>query len=485
LKVLIDSPLLLDMLGVNKEYEVYGKELLDAIKASGASPAVLDHCITEAENTVGALVAYARSGFSHKYGERSDAHWLNSLVNNIGKRAEERLGITSLQDPDNNTLLRLSKSAFGDIETGMNTRMRAWTKEDAKTHDRNSVFAMISLRDTRERQTRICDSSYMFISKNTALVNISNDSWRTWLTTARKFSRQDAERFPPVGMSDKQFAGYLWMRAGGEINSISQARLLSHCYAAIRPREDVKRRVYNAILDLEGQGRADDIAALFEDKEAAKALMRATKGNPEDVTSESLPGILEKMQLAAGEFAASAARADAKKLRDADAYEHAEQLAKKSSQADELIIKLQKAESDRQTAEALVVEQKAAIERRRKQALSNAFRTGVTTYRIGKWCCVATFAALSAVAIWLPEWKLEWLQLWVGSSLEGFQKPLAAAITLALGTFGFWFVPNTLLDPLRKNANKSMAKALARIDPELAIPSEPANFEKNSWPGVL
>ena len=52
LTVLLDTPLVLDMLAVNIEYAEYGKDLLQMLKTSGCNIAVLDHSIAEAENTV-------------------------------------------------------------------------------------------------------------------------------------------------------------------------------------------------------------------------------------------------------------------------------------------------------------------------------------------------------------------------------------------------------------------------------------------------
>ncbi|WP_153041058.1 hypothetical protein [Paraburkholderia monticola] len=60
--VYLDSPLLLDILGVNSEYEEYGKELLELIKVSKASPVVFDDAVAEAESVVSARLAVARSG---------------------------------------------------------------------------------------------------------------------------------------------------------------------------------------------------------------------------------------------------------------------------------------------------------------------------------------------------------------------------------------------------------------------------------------
>ena len=83
---------------------------------------------------------------------------------------------------------------------------------------------------------------------------IANDVWRTWLHEAVRHSRDTAERWAPIAMSDKQLAGYLWLRNSAVGNgTMSRARLLAHCSAAIRPRPDVKARAYNLVLELEGK----------------------------------------------------------------------------------------------------------------------------------------------------------------------------------------------------------------------------------------
>ena len=295
LTVYIDTPLLLDMLGVNTEYTDYGKELLEAIRASGAEAAVFDHCVSEAEAAVHAQLSYLRSGvnqLSTGWGTTATPDLLAALVGNIGERTEKRLGIAVHRDPETN-LLRRSQATVGDIEAEMVRRMQNWRKAEAKDYDRKSVWAMLTLRDSSVLRTRICDSQWLLLTRNTALVGIANDAWVAWLHGSTKHSKSSIERWAPVAMSDKQFAGYLWARTGGSDGAISQARLLAHCSSAVRPRADVKARAYNLMLELSGREEADDLAALLEDREGASALMRATKGDPEDVTSKRLPFILE------------------------------------------------------------------------------------------------------------------------------------------------------------------------------------------------
>lgn len=305
LTVYLDAPLLLDMLGVNAEYADYGQELLQSIRESGAIPAILDHCVAEAEGAIHAQLAYLRSGvnkISTNWGVSAKPDLLSALITNVGERAETRLGIKVERDPEVN-LHRKAASTVGDIEAEIESRMKAWRNPDAKEYDRKSVWSMLAIRDSSDPCPRICDCKWLLLTRNTALVSIANKAWATWLNGSTRHSKTNIERWAPVAMSDKQFAGYVWARTGGSFSTVSRARLLAHCSAAVRPRADIKARAYNLVLELSGQTNAEDIAALFEDREGGKALMRVTKGDPEDVTQERLPFIIEEVKRAAGEYA--------------------------------------------------------------------------------------------------------------------------------------------------------------------------------------
>ncbi|WHQ45967.1 hypothetical protein [Alcaligenes faecalis] len=128
------------------------------------------------------------------------------------------------------------------------------------------------------------------------------------MSASSKHPPRHIERWAPVALSDKQFAGYVWARGASTSQTIPKARLLAHCSAAVRPRGDVKAKAYNLLLELQGKEEADDLAALLEDREGVRALMRVSKGDPEDITPERMPFIVEKVKLAAGEFAAAKER---------------------------------------------------------------------------------------------------------------------------------------------------------------------------------
>jgi len=485
LTVYLDSPLVLDMLGVNSEYAEYGVELLEAIKASGATAAAFDHSILEAESVVGAQLAYLRSGINYptsKWGTTAKPDLLNALVGNVGERAAKRLGIEIHKDPEIN-LHRRAQGPVGDIEADMNERMQAWGTVESREYDRKSVWSMLSIRDTSTPCSRVCDSKLVLLARNTALVNIANGAWMTWLKGTTRHSQTHIEKWSPIAMSDKQFAGYLWLRGGGHDGSISKSRLLAHCSAAVRPRADIKARAYNLVLDLNGRQEADDVVALLEDREGARALMRATRGDPEDVTKERLPYILEQVKLAAGEYAAEAVRAEGQMALETARKAHVEELDAlhrqvkavedaKIAEAEEARLKLVQAELDRETLAGKNADLQrslaaaACAERDRMgRILQDAFKAGAARYSALRWWLAVGFGALSGLTAWM----------------SSSQPALSAGVTVLLGVAGFWFVPELLNRPLHAAGMQRLRAVVAMKDSSVQIPSDRPDFRQTHW----
>ncbi|WHQ45968.1 hypothetical protein [Alcaligenes faecalis] len=155
---------MLDMLGVNTEYADYGTELLSTIKNSGAKPVVLEHCVAEAEGAVDSQLRYLRSGVnrpSYQLGLSAKPELLAALLGQVADRIEKRLDISIERDPDLN-LHRRNQAAVGDIETGMDRRMAQWGNEDAKAHDRKSVWSILAVRDSTSFCPKLCDAGSIF-----------------------------------------------------------------------------------------------------------------------------------------------------------------------------------------------------------------------------------------------------------------------------------------------------------------------------------
>lgn len=485
LTVYLDSPLLLDMLGVNSEYSDYGHELLEAIHASGAKAALLDHCVAEAEATVYSQLNHARSGINQigaSWGTSTKPDLLAALVGHVGARAAERLGIDVHRDPDVD-LHRRSPNTVGDIETTMLSRMQGWPTEEAKDYDRRSVWAMLTMRATSTPCSRICDSTWLFLTRNTALVSIANQAWWTWLKGTSKHSNTVIESWAPVAMSDKQFAGYLWARVGGREGNISKARLLAHCSAAVRPRADVKAKAYNLVLELGGRDEANDLAALLEDREGARALMRATRGDPEDVTKERLPFILERVRLGAGEYAAAIEREEAKRQLETATAEHRRTLEQHKTEAvanrQALTDEVKKAHAEilqhRQTQTELesqneILRNNLADAARRENVrkagiLQEAYASGLAVYRVCRWISAILFGSATGAVAWLAM-----------SSPK-----VAAGFSVLVGIIGYSFVPNVFDGLFSWLAMKRFRSVVASMDKTVGLPAIPPDFMSGDW----
>ena len=484
LTVLLDTPLILDMLGINAEYTEYGKDLLHMLKGSGCNISVLDHSIIEAENAVQARLTYLRSGINQaSTGFSVTPNFLAALIGNVAERVENRLGIHIKKDPELN-LLRRSQTTVGDIESDMTNRMQAWRNEDAKQHDRKSVWSIITLRDSATLQPRICKAGWLLLTRNTPLLKISNDAWKTWLRGSTKHSQVNIERWAPVAMTDKQFAGYVWARTGGGPSTISQTLLLAHCSAAVRPRADVKAKAYNLILEMHGKAEADDIVALFEDREGGRALMRATLGDPDDVTAQRLPYIMERVKLSAGEFAAAHVRAEAEKQLQTERESHQQSLnqfevnanaekevlrfenERKAQELCEQHAKTVESEEKAKNLQADLQLRQSEEEQRSKTSFEKAFLAALREHR----CSRALFVLVFGITAWM-----------VSSNVLELSPGISALATIATSCFGFWFVPE-YLDPIAVwLANKRLHSVLNQIAPHLKVSDIATDYKNKIW----
>lgn len=487
LTVYLDSPILLDMLGVNGEYAEYGTELLGTIKNCGARVAVFDHCVMEAEGAVTAQLNYLRSGINstaHRWGLSAKPDFLAALKDRVGERAYERLGIDVERDPDVN-LHRRNPNVVGDIEASMTTSMQAWGKVEAKEHDRKSIWSMLAMRDSSQPCPRICDSKWIFLSRNTALVKIANAAWTRWLNGTTRHSATHVDKWAPIAMSDKQFAGYIWTRTGGPRSEIPAARLLANCSAAVRPRADVKARAYNLILELEGKEQADDLAALLEDREGAKALMRAVSGDPEDVTPARIQFIIEQVKLAAGEFAAARAREEGELQLQARSLAYQTEIDRVSQAlietegkhvddlraADVARIQLHEEREQLETRNRVLLDEIAAKEllesERQLVIVAEGFAVGVKTYSRLKWLIAILFSVTTGYV-----------------ALLSTDSPMVSLVMSPILAFlGFWFIPDFLSGPLNRSSTAEMMKYVLLRDNSINVPSDPTpDFRNNEWP---
>ena len=189
--------------------------------------------------------------------------------------------------------------------------------------------------------------------------------------------------------------------------------------------------------------------------------MRATRGDPEDMTPERMPFILEKVKLAAGEFAAAVVRAEADRTKELLLTSHAQELewarqeaevtdARAKATVREVNANFVSEEIERQALAArnlalqsALHQQQAAEVRRQRHVLRAGFAEGVKVYKGLRWTLAVCVGFLSGFA----------------AHISVSQPVLSVALVAVIGFTCFWFVPELLDKPLNAAAAKDSARS--------------------------
>jgi type IV secretory pathway TrbD component len=476
LTVYLDSPLLLDILGINSEYSEYGKDLLRLIELSGVRAATFDDCINEAENTIKARLHSSAMGINKNAAAFGNGGVSNQLLSAISGRFAEQVTSKNINvDPNpTNELHKKFRDSVGNIDDLISRGMQTWRNEDAKLHDQRSIWSLLRLRNSSTPCTHICDSEFIFITRNTPLTSIANAAWRLWLEGATSHSRNLIERWSPIAMSDKQFAGYLWARTGGGDGNLSRVRLLAHCSSAVRPRADIKARTYNLVLESYGKDEADIFEALLNDREGVQALMRATNGDPEDATPARLPAIFEAMKLAAGEFAAKAEREKSQQKEQEIQIAHEQELSKFHEKNDFLTKESEQTLRELEKVKLQQLELQSKQEQQREYILRQIFASASFVYKSSRWFIAILFGCIV------------WFIGYMSALNPAIITPQIVSILAAVTAFvSFWFIPELLNTPLQKLAEWQLKRELKKFGLTDDCSKEHPNFKEMKWGSVV
>ncbi len=322
---------------------------------------------------------------------------------------------------------------------------------------------------TATRCPSICDSEFLFLTRNTPLVSIANKAWEIWLKSTTKHGHTVIEGWAPISMSDKQFAGYLWARSGRGDGHISKIRLLAHCSSAIKPRANIKAKTYSLVLDLYGKEEAETFEALLTDREGVQALMRATNGDLEDATAERMPLIMEKMKIAVGEFAAQRVRQEAAQVLQEKALAYKQELKELSEEKAREEKRL--AQMNDQTQRRLNEETKQRQEiedrylARQQWVLNAAFKRGLFVYDFCRWSVIILVSIIAGILVWVSTDHLA----------------IASFLTSAVVATMSWFVPDYLNRPFYRFAMAALRQEIQKKGEVDRLPLSNPDFKNKSW----
>jgi hypothetical protein len=307
-KVFVDGPLLLDMLGVNAGFEEYGAEFEKLLVDSGCKRMTFTHYIDETERIIDAkLAAYSSNNALAHYS--SDSPKVKDMVRRVARNVAPTL--KSLFDLDHvDGYIRAS----AEDDKRLRNAMAGWAREDAKEADIKSVYSIFEQQTLGKIANRVAEVPAIFVSKNPQLVHIVNSYYFNRLVEIKRATASGTKHLAPIALTEKQFAGIVWLCTGGSVGELSRARLVANCAAAVAPRRDVAVRAFNCLLEIDEQ-KAKIFKSIIVDQRVERTLNDRAFGVPAIITDANIEEIYEACRRETAAEVSQAAEEEAAKLK--------------------------------------------------------------------------------------------------------------------------------------------------------------------------
>jgi hypothetical protein len=318
LTVILDTPFLMSMLDLSSEVRHgYAKRLAAQLSEKGAVLATFRHCIEEFRDNLKAVLTNYERG--EAYGETAARLrqlqfrlYAGTLSTSIETRLKE-LGVVIISDP-NAPLHRHFPQA--DEET-LRTKITFHENWLARDRDAHSITDIIRLRAGKAVDfDSFSKCGYIFLTENAKLVRLASD----YLVAANVYHERDV---PPC-LTDRYFAGLLWIMFGGESNLLTEARLIANCVRAVQPRRDVIAKMHRILSGIDSTKEAH-FEAIMTSERGAHYFMQQTLGDSVLITEDNAEEVYEQLELIVGERIAREKEAEIEQLKQEAAAEKAAQ----------------------------------------------------------------------------------------------------------------------------------------------------------------
>jgi hypothetical protein len=297
LRIAIDSPLILDALGLGLDGAApYAKQLIKQVRNVGATPCVFD-CTTEEIQSVlrAPLQHYERGQELHgPLGRKlrnsfAFAAYLRSVIPKIPELIRE-LGIEafSISGVDRAQRLRFFTEPN---EAALASHLGEYPTDEARLHDARAISDVLRIR-SHKKGTSIRESEIVFVTRNSRLARLS----KKYLIESSLAS----EDYLPPCITDRYLAGVLWIVAGGGADSLSRLRLVANCSTAIVPRREIVSRMHKFFEDL-NPAMVTRFEALMTNERAEHFLMDRAIADASLITPENFEDIYKEIEEVAAE----------------------------------------------------------------------------------------------------------------------------------------------------------------------------------------
>lgn len=294
LRVIVDGPLILDVLGLNAiAHKQYADGFFDLMRKANLRLATFDHIVDEVRDSIrSVLKAYASKTEYGPLGERlRSTPGFSMLATNIADSLEDRLAELEI------TVLRSElydradfKKFFSDeaFDNMRNAIGEVHHQIERRIRDTKSVAAVIRLKKENRKPSSVFRSGTLFVTRNSALCKKVN-----YVLSLSK--TEPDPRFTIA--TDGQFGGVLWFSFGSPKGyaELSRKRLISNCATAIIPQREVIQRIAD-LLERMDPVLKEEFSTLMRDQRASMCPMRITGGLVDQIDDEASFRILDAMR---------------------------------------------------------------------------------------------------------------------------------------------------------------------------------------------
>jgi hypothetical protein len=396
----LDAPVILKALGYEgAEAKEAARDLIALCRAAGAQIACFEHSVSEVKGILDRSASKAlQGGFHGAHRRASDVYFANEglgasdilLLSQKLDNDVAELGVTIQDRPAASSDLTIDELSLEEL---METEI-GYSSRDTLLNDLDSLTAIHRLRGGRS-SARLETCRALLVTTNHGLARVG-----------RSFFVRDGDHDWPPALTDHHLATLVWLKKPQAAPNLPRRQILADCFAALEPGGHVWDRYLEEINRLASRGEASesDVMLLRYSTEAQRSLMDRTLGNAEQVTAETVAGILETVK---GDLLSPAAAE-----RDA-ALQRAAEVQGELSNAHETVLEketlIKEEQKAKQTAENRVTELEgrlAALEttaaNRRQLAKSKAKRRASMGHKAILLVCGAILLA-SIFFAYLPD----------------------------------------------------------------------------------
>lgn len=437
LNLYFDTPSLIKALGFEgKESELASDQLISLAKSQGSAISCFQHTLQELDGVLQGTEHFLRNPHSRGIMRPIDAHFQECRASAVDIALER----TRLTDSIQNLGIEIRTkpgdySSYGLDENKLEESLSEFVKyrnESSKRYDIDSLSAIHRLRKGGVQQ-QLEKSGSVLVTANSGVVKAShhfNSDTRGW----------------PLAMTESTLAAILWARSPSIGSDVPRQQILATASAAMQPDPHLWGKYIEEVENLEKSGRvgADDAIILRSTSVARSALMEATLGINEEVTSESTLDVLNRIRSEIEEPLVRQLKSV--EQNSARANEAAEETARSWMEGDVKISELRNELRIATETSRTSTQQLKLIEDANRRIDTNIANISV---RRAKFLITAlmsitatSMGILAGLKIWNPTW-IQGAPTWVGIA------SLASAVILATIAAIRAFKPGTVQDWLK------------------------------------